>query len=136
MAFCFFWNIKSLYLTYFHSYPFILSLTVINCHFLLFVVICWHSLSLVVIRCHFLYRSLLLVVTQCTTRCHSLLFVVPLVVTRCYSLYHSLSFIFTRCHSLSLDVPIVCRFINDRLQMLFKIDALKNFAIFRIKRKL
>ena len=35
---------------------------------------------------------------SCTTRCHSL----PLVAIR--------------CHSLSLDVPLVCLFINDRKQ--------------------
>ena len=49
------------------------------------VVILGHSLSLFVIRC----LSLSLVVIRCTTRCHSLY------------------------HSLSLDVPLVCLFIND-----------------------
>ena len=36
-----------------------------------------------------------------------------------HSLYHSLSFVFTRCHSLyhslSLDVSLVCLFLNDPL---------------------
>ena len=48
-----------------------------------------HSLSLVS-----------LVAIRCTTRCHSFSF----VVTRCT----------TRFHSLSLDVLLVCLFINDR----------------------
>ena len=62
-----------------------------------------HLLSLVVIHCHPLQHSLSVVATRCTTRCHLL--------------YHSLSFVVTccttRCHSLSLDVPLVCLFIND-----------------------
>ena len=37
------------------------------------------------------------------THCHSLSLVVPLVVIPCHLLYHSFS----------LDVPIVCLFIND-----------------------
>ena len=73
LAFCFFWNIKSLYFTYSHSYSFVLSLAVMSfavthCHFLLLVVIRCHSLSLavpnVVTRCH----SLSFDVTRCTTR--------------------------------------------------------------------
>ena len=50
---------------------------------------------------------------------HSLSF----VVTRCHSLYHSLSLVVirchsftTRCHSLSLDVPLVCLFLNDLIE--------------------
>ena len=58
---------------------------------------CFHSLSLVVTCCHSLYHSL------------------SLVVIRCYSLYHSLSLVVIRCHALSLDVQLVCLFINDRL---------------------
>ena len=52
-------------------------------------------------------------VTRCTTRCHSLSLVVilchslSLVVIRCHSLYHSLS----------LDVPLVCLFINDQVSL-------------------
>ena len=65
LAFCFFWNIKSLYFTYYHSYPFLLSLAVIFCYSLSFFC---YSLSFVVIGCLLLYRSLSLVVT----RCHSL----------------------------------------------------------------
>ena len=76
--------------------------------------------SLVVIRCHSLYHPLSFLVTRCysllflVTRCHSLSF----VVTRCHSLYHSFSLVVplvvTRCHSLSLNVPLVCLFINNR----------------------
>ena len=91
LAFCFFWNIKSLYFTYSHSYSFVLWLAVIRCH----------SLSFFLIRCY----SLSFVVTCYTTRCdplyHSLSFVVPLDTTRCttpcHLLYHSLSFVITRC---------------------------------------
>ena len=57
-----FWNIKSLYFTYPHSYSFVLSLAVIR----------YHSLSFFVTR-------LPLVVTRCTTRCHTLSLIVPLV---------------------------------------------------------
>ena len=76
-------------------------------HSLSFVVTFCHLLSFVVIRC----RSLSLIVICC----HSLSLVVPLIVFRC----HSLSFIVTRCntccHWLSLDVSLVCLFINDFL---------------------
>ena len=105
---------------------------VIRCHSLSFVVTRCHSLPLAVIRCHSchsLYHPLSLVVSLLyhslsfvVTRCHSL----SLVVIRCHSchslyqsLYHSLSFVVTRCttrcHSLSLDGPLVCLFIKDRL---------------------
>ena len=66
------------------------------------------------------------VVTGCTTRCHwlyhSLSLVVPFAVIRSHSLYHySLSlavpFVAICCrslyHSFSLDVSLVCLFIND-----------------------
>ena len=62
LAFCFFWNIKSLNFTYSHSHLFVLSLTVIFCHSLSFFV------TLVVIRFHLLYHSLSLIVTRCITR--------------------------------------------------------------------
>ena len=52
------------------------------------------------------YHSLPLVVTRCITRCHSLCHFLSLLVP-------SLSFAVTRCHLLSLDVPLVCLFIND-----------------------
>ena len=45
---------------------------------------------------------------SCTTRCHSL----PLVAIR--------------CHSLSLDVPLVCLFINDRNKKYFS-SFIKGF---------
>ena len=95
LVFCFFWNIKSLYFTYSHSYSFALSLAVIRCHSLSFFVI-------VVIRCHSLSLAVppvviveSLIVIRCATQCHSchsLPCVVPLVVIRC----HSLSFDVTR----------------------------------------
>ena len=80
LAFCFFWNIKSLYFTYSHSYSFVLSLATIHCH----------SLSFFVTRCHSLSLAVPLVVTRWITRCHSL--------------YHSMSLVVSRCHSMSLDV--------------------------------
>ena len=50
------------------------------------------------------------------TLCHSLLLVVSRFPTHYHSLYHLLSFVVTRCSSccylLSLDVSLVCRFIN------------------------
>ena len=83
---------------------------VTRCHLLPFTV------TRCITRCHSLPLVVPLVVTRCTTRCHSLYYsfslVVPIVVTRCHLLYH---FVVTRCLSLSLDVPLVCVFINDRL---------------------
>ena len=115
MAFCFIFKLQItalLILIRFYSFYHSLSFAVTHCHFLLLFVIryhLFHSLSLVIIRCH----SLSFVATRCTTRCHSLSF----VVTRCHSLYHSLPLVVIRCHSLyhllSLDVPLVCLFIND-----------------------
>ena len=54
------------------------------------------------ITTHFLLLSL--VVTHCIIRCHSLYHALSFVVTGCT----------TRCHSLSLNVSLVCLFINDR----------------------
>ena len=83
---------------------FIRSTTALTCrHSLPFVATLCHSFSLFVTRCHSLSLVVPLVFIRChsfTTRCHSLSF----VVTRCT----------TRCHSLSLDVPLVCLFINDQ----------------------
>ena len=97
LAFCFSWNIKSLYFTYSHPYLFLLSLAVIHCHSLSFFVTCCHSLWFVVScctnRCHLLNHSLPFVVPLDVTRCHSLSFVVPLVFIRC----HPLLFDVTRC---------------------------------------
>ena len=107
LAFCFFWNIKSLYFTYSHSYSFVWSLSITRCHSLLLIVIFCYSLSFVVIRCHLLYHSLSLVVSlvviSYTTRCYSLLLVdirrttccysLSLVVIRCHSMYHSSVFL-------------------------------------------
>ena len=115
-----FWNIKSLYFTYYYSYSFVLSLTVIRCHSLSFFC---HSLSLVVIRsitrCQSLYHSLPLVVIRCNTCCHSL----PPVVIRCTA----------RWHLLSLLVPLACLFINDLFvkQSIFKfLKELRNLLNF------
>ena len=94
-----------------HSVSLVVPLVVIPCH----------SLSLFVIRCH----SLSFVVTRCTTRCHSLH---HSLVIRC----HSLSFVVMHCHSLSLHVPLVCLFINDRLfclQMMLKIGNKHGWVI-------
>ena len=93
LAFCFFWNIKSLYFAYFHSHSFVLSLAVIRCY----------SLSFFVTRCHLLS----FVITCCTTSCHSLWLIVSLVVIHCTTQCHSLSLIVIRCHSLSFVVPLV-----------------------------
>ena len=79
----------------------------------------YHFLSLAVNHCHLLSLVVPLVVTRCTTCCHSLSFIVicchslPFVVTRCTTHCHSLSLVIIRCYSLSLDVPLVCLFIND-----------------------
>ena len=110
LAFCFSWNIKSLYFTYSHSYSFVSSLAVILCH----------SLSFFVTRCH----SLSFVVSCCTTRCDSLNlslpFVVPLDVTRCHSLPFVVPLVVTRCHSLSFDVTWCTKlFTNDHYFIIF-----------------
>ena len=78
-----------------------LAIMTTRCHSLSFVVIRCTLLSFADTRCH----SLSFVVTRCTSnslvliQCHLL----PFVVTRCI----------TRCYSLSLDVSLVCLFIND-----------------------
>ena len=64
-----------------------------------FVVTRCHSLSFVVTRCHLLS----IVVSRCITRCHSLCHSSSFVVIHSHSLYHSLS----------LDVSLVCLFINN-----------------------
>ena len=103
LAFCFFWNIKSLYFTYSHLYSFVLWLAVIHCH----------SLSLFVTQCHSLSLALPLAVTRCITRCHSLYHLIPLFVQLlviCCT---------TRCHLMPLDVPLVCLFTNDHYFIIF-----------------
>ena len=87
-----------------------------------------HLLSFVVTRCH---RSF--VVPLVANGCISLSLVVPLVLNCYHLLYHSLSLVLalvvirchllsfvatsctSLCHSLSLDVPLVCHFINDQI---------------------
>ena len=85
----------------------VVLLVVTRCHSLYhslsFAVACGHSLSFIVTHYHSLSLIVLLVVTHCTTRCHSLYHSLLFVVTRCHLLYHSFS----------LDVPLVCLFIND-----------------------
>ena len=100
---------------------YLLSFVLIYCttayHSLSLIVICYHSLPSAATR----RVSLSFVVTQFMTCCHSLWLVVTLVVIRCATLVvrcHSLSFVaplvVIRCHSLSIDVPLICLFINDR----------------------
>ena len=99
----------------YHSFYHSLSLAVIRCH----------SQSFVVTRCHFLslvvtcYHLLSLVVTHCFTRFHSLYHLLSLFVIRC----HLLSFVVTRCttlcHLLSLNMSLVCLFMNDPLYFSF-----------------
>ena len=52
-----------------------------------------HSLSLFVIRCHLLSFVVPLVLTRCTTRCLSLPFVASRCNTRCHWMYHSSVFL-------------------------------------------
>ena len=122
LAFCFFWNIKSLYFTYYHSHSFVLSLAVVFCH----------SLSFFVISCH----SLSFAVSCCTTRCHSLnhslSFVVPLDVTRCHSLSLAVPVVDIRCHSLSFDVtqcPTRLSFYKHSLSLFHKFLLFASFII-------
>ena len=58
------------------------------------------------------------------TLCHSL----SLVVTHCHSLCHLLSLAVARCHSLSLDISLVCLFINDRLDIYTTKTFPENFS--------
>ena len=107
-----FWNLKSFSFICSHLLSFVfIRCTRRNHMFSLFV-------SLVVIFCH----PLPFVVNRCPLLplvicCHSLSLVVPIVVNRCHSLYYSLSFFATvctnRCYSLSQDVPLVCLFKNN-----------------------
>ena len=86
----------------------LLSLSVTHCYLL----------SLLVTRCITCCHSLSLFAPLVFTCCHSLSLVVPVVVTR---------FVVTRCttrthslyYSLSLDVPLVCLFINNLWAWLF-----------------
>ena len=112
-----------------HSLSFVVPLVVTRCHSLSLVV------PLVVTRCHSLSLVVPLVVTRCTTRCHSLYHSLSFVVTRCHSLSLVVLLVVTlyttRCHSLSLDVLLVCLFINDRkktiLQTKFVIIILYSY---------
>ena len=97
-------------ITLFYGLLFVFIRFITRRHSLSLIFVLCNSLSVVVIRCHFfttccpslhwLHHSLSLAVIRCTTHCHSL--------------YHSLSLVVTRCYLLSLDVPLVCLFINDR----------------------
>ena len=57
----------------------------------------------------------------------------PEMATRCHSLYHSYSLleslVVIRCHSLSLDVPLVCLFIND-----ISIEAFALFPLTKLNK--
>ena len=123
LAFCFFWNIKSLYFTYSHSYSFVLSLAVIRCY----------SLPFFITRCHLLS----FVVTCCNTSCHSLYrsysFAVPLDVIHCHSLSFAVPLVVIRCHSLSFDVTQCTTRLSFYKRPLFYIFLL--FTSFRIKTK-
>ena len=79
-----------------------LHFTLLPCHSLSIIVICYYSLSFVV--------------TRCTTHFHSL-YLSLFVLTRSHLLYLVVPVVLTRCKSLSLDVPLVCFFINDLLKM-------------------
>ena len=83
-------------------------------HSLSLFAICRRSLPLIVTLCHLLYHSLSLVVIHCDL----LSFVVTRYTNCSHSLYHSLPLVVIRCHSLSLDVPLVCLFINDLRNLL------------------
>ena len=72
-----------------------------------------HSMSSVVTCCHSRCHLLSVVGTCCSTHCHSLSFVVTRCTTRCHSLYHSLS----------LDVPLLCLFINNLAFLLSNIST-------------
>ena len=85
-------------------FSFLVPLVVIRCHSLSLVVICCHSLSPGVTRCTTRCHSLSIFVICCTTRCHLLSPVVPIIVIHCYSF--------------SLDVTLVCLFINDLIKKL------------------
>ena len=67
-----------------------------------------------------MYCAVFIRCTTALTCCHSLLIVVTLshsfllFVTRCTTFCSSLSLVVIRFHSLSLDLPLVCLFINDR----------------------
>ena len=77
----------------------------------------WQFLSLVATLCTTCYHLLSFVVHS-VTHCHSLLF----VITRCSTRYHLLSLDAT--HSLSLDLTLVCLFIN---YCFFKETVILNF---------
>ena len=103
-------TLKSLYFTYSH--------------------LLYHSLSFAITHCHFLLHLVTRFTTRCHSFCYSLSFIVLLVVIS----FHSFSFVVTRwtacCHLLSLDIPLVCLFINDLNKLSwfyqnFKINFLK-----------
>ena len=59
--------------------------------------------------------SLSLIVNRCLSMCYSLSLIFIFFTTRCHTSFLSLGvpLFFTRYHFLSLDVSLVCRFIND-----------------------
>ena len=100
-------------ITLFYLPSFVFILFINRCRSLSLIVAFYYSLSFVVTccttRCPLLYNSLSLVVILCTTHCHSLSLVVVCCITRC----HSFSLVTTNDNSLSLDLPLVCLFINN-----------------------
>ena len=93
--------------------------------FLRFITRC-HSLSPIIIFCYLL--------SFCYLLYHSLSLVVTCCITRCHSLYHSMSFVVTRCHSMSLDVPLVCLFINDNYFIIFCFLHLLQYFVAEVRR--
>ena len=87
----------------------LLSLTTTHCHLL----------SLAVIQCHSLSLGIPLVVICCTTRCHSLSLVAALAVIR--------------CNLLSLDVSLVCLFMNNNLQS--RVEGIQKNHIYHTSSK-
>ena len=86
------WNLKILCFICSHSFSFVVPLPAISCHSSSLDITCCHSMLLFATPCHSF-------VTRFITLCHSFSF----VVTHCTTL----------CDSFSLNVPLVCLFIND-----------------------
>ena len=111
MTFCFILKHK---ITLFYLPLFVSTRFITRCHLLSLIVIFCYSLSFVVTRCH--PKSLVSIL--CHSLYCSLSLVVPLAVTPCHSLYHSLPYVVTCCtilfRPLSLDVSLVCLFVNDQ----------------------
>ena len=90
-----------------------------------------HSLQFVVTRCITCCHSFSLV-APIVIRCHSLPLVVPLIVILCHS-FSLVRFVAIRCHSLyhslSLDVPLVCLFINNSFNAIYFVIFLNRTTV-------